>query len=79
MAGFVQNYLAQRQLNPQQTYDSKSVMHYFAPAQVPVLSQLPKNSLSATIGSLRRHARLGPIAGSSMLTRVPFIKVPTEG
>jgi phospholipase C len=40
MAGFVQNYLAQQQLNPQQTYDPKSVMHYFAPAQVPVLSQL---------------------------------------
>jgi phospholipase C len=40
MAGFVQNYLAQRQLNLQQTYDPKSVMHYFAPAQVPVLSQL---------------------------------------
>src|ERR1700752_1124244 len=27
-------------LNPQQTYDPKSVMHYFAPAQVPVLSEL---------------------------------------
>src|SRR5499427_1350759 len=40
MVGFVQNYLAQRQLNPQQTYDPKSVMHYFAPAQLPVLSQL---------------------------------------
>src|SRR5690349_19419953 len=38
--GFVQNYLAQQQLNPQQTYDPKSVMHYFAPAQVPALSQL---------------------------------------
>src|SRR6516164_9079045 len=36
MVGFVQNYLAQQQL----TYDPKSVMHYFAPAQVPVLSQL---------------------------------------
>src|SRR6516164_7815459 len=34
MDGFVQNYLAQQQLNPQQTYDPKSVMHYFAPAQV---------------------------------------------
>ena len=40
MVGFVQNYLAQRQLNRQQTYDPKSVMHYFAPAQLPVLSQL---------------------------------------
>jgi phospholipase C len=40
MVGFVQNYLAQQQLNPQQTYDPKSVMHYFAPTQVPVLSQL---------------------------------------
>ena len=40
MLGFVQNYLAQQQLNPQQTYDPKSVMHYFAPAQLPVLSQL---------------------------------------
>ena len=40
MVGFVQNYLAQRQLNPQQTYDPKSVMHYFTPAQLPVLSQL---------------------------------------
>jgi phospholipase C len=40
MVGFVQNYLAQRQLSPQQTYDPKSVMHYFAPAQLPVLSQL---------------------------------------
>jgi hypothetical protein len=26
MLGFVQNYLAQQQLNPQQTYDPKSVM-----------------------------------------------------
>ena len=40
MVGFVQNYLAQQQLNPQQIYDPKSVMHYFAPAQLPVLSQL---------------------------------------
>jgi phospholipase C len=40
MVGFVQNYLAQQQLNPQQTCDPKSVMHYFAPAQLPVLSQL---------------------------------------
>jgi len=40
MVGFVQNYLAQQQLNPQQTYDPKSVMHYFTPAQLPVLSQL---------------------------------------
>ena len=30
MLGFVQNYLAQQQLNPQQTNDPKSVMHYFA-------------------------------------------------
>ena len=42
MDGFVQNYLAQQQLNPQQTYDPKSVMHYFAPAQVPVYAARPK-------------------------------------
>jgi len=40
MVGFVQNYLAQRQLNRQQTYDPTSVMHYFAPAQLPVLPVL---------------------------------------
>jgi phospholipase C len=42
MAGFVQNYLAQQPLNPQAVYGPKSVMHYFAPNQVPVLSQLAK-------------------------------------
>jgi phospholipase C len=42
MAGFVQNYLAQQPLNSQAVYDPKSVMHYFAPNQVPVLSQLAK-------------------------------------
>src|SRR6516165_7418139 len=67
MVGFVQNYLAQRQLNPQQTYDPKSVMHYFAPAQLPVLSQLAQKLAVWTIGSLQRHARPGPTAGSSML------------
>src|SRR5262249_36938384 len=40
MVGFLQNYLAQPQLNLQKTYDPKSGMHYFAPAQLPVLSRL---------------------------------------
>jgi phospholipase C len=42
MDGFVRNYLAQQPLNPTQTYDPKSVMHYFTPDQVPVLSTLAK-------------------------------------
>ena len=43
MSGFVQNYLAQRQLNPQQTYDPKNVMHYFAPGSVAgVVAARPK-------------------------------------
>ena len=42
MDGFVTNYLAQRIQNPMQTYDAKSVMHYFTPDQVPVLSRLAK-------------------------------------
>jgi phospholipase C len=42
MDGFVRNYLAQQPLNPNEPYDSKSVMHYFTPDQVPVLSALAK-------------------------------------
>src|SRR6516164_11625097 len=42
MDGFVRNYLAQQPLNPTETYDPKSVMHYFTPDQVPVLSALAK-------------------------------------
>jgi phospholipase C len=42
MDGFVRNYLAQQALNPTETYDAKSVMHYFTPDQVPVLSTLAK-------------------------------------
>ena len=42
MDGFVKNYLEQEHLNPQDNYDPRSVMHYFAPDQVPVLSQLAK-------------------------------------
>jgi phospholipase C len=42
MDGFVRNYLAQKQLNPTETYDPKSVMHYFTTDQVPVLSALAK-------------------------------------
>jgi phospholipase C len=42
MNGFVKNYLEQKQLNPQEYYDPKSVMHYFTPDQAPVLSQLAK-------------------------------------
>jgi hypothetical protein len=37
-------------------------MHYFTPAQLPVLSQLAQKSRSATIGLLRRHAGPGPTA-----------------
>ena len=64
MDGFVRNYLAQQPLNPTETYDPKSVMHYFTPDQVPVLSA-PNNSPCATAGLPRRRAKLGPIAGSS--------------
>jgi phospholipase C len=42
MNGFVKNYLVQKQLNPQENYDPKSVMHYFTSDQAPVLSQLAK-------------------------------------
>jgi phospholipase C len=42
MDGFVRNYLAQKQLNPAETYEPTSVMHYFTPDQVPVLSALAK-------------------------------------
>jgi phospholipase C len=42
MDGFVRNYLAQQVLNPNENYDAKSVMHYFTPSQVPVLSALAK-------------------------------------
>ena len=38
MDSFVRNYLAQQPLNPTETYHPKSVMHYFTPDQVPVLS-----------------------------------------
>jgi phospholipase C len=40
MAGFVKSYLDQKILNPSETYDPRSVMHYFTPDQVPVLSKL---------------------------------------
>ena len=40
MSGFVNNYLEQKAADPKGNYDPKSVMHYFAPDQVPVLSQL---------------------------------------
>jgi phospholipase C len=42
MNGFVKNYLEQKRLNPSASYDPKSVMHYFTPNQVPVLSALAK-------------------------------------
>jgi phospholipase C len=42
MSGFVKNYLDQKTLNPAENYDAKSVMHYFTPDQVPVLSKLAK-------------------------------------
>jgi phospholipase C len=42
MDGFVRNYLVQQPLNPTETYDPKSVMHYFTPEQAPVLSTLAK-------------------------------------
>jgi phospholipase C len=40
MSGFVRNYLEQTTTNPSATYDPKSVMHYYTPDQVPVLSTL---------------------------------------
>ena len=40
MMGFVKNYLAQKAQNPNGNYDPKSVIHYFTPDQVPVLSKL---------------------------------------
>ncbi len=42
MTGFVKNYLDQKIQNPVENYDPKSVMHYFTPDQVPVLSTLAK-------------------------------------
>jgi len=42
MSGFVRNYLNQKRLNPAENYDAKSVMHYFTPDQVPVISALAK-------------------------------------
>ena len=42
MNGFVRNYLAQEPLNPAETYDPRSVVHYFTPDQVPVLSTIAK-------------------------------------
>jgi phospholipase C len=40
MSGFVKDYLAQA--TPGQAFDGKSVMHYFTPDQVPVISTLAK-------------------------------------
>ena len=42
MTGFVKNYQAQRTPNSTENYDPKSVMHYFTPDQLPVLSKLAK-------------------------------------
>jgi phospholipase C len=42
MSGFIKSYLEQQSLNPDEEYDPKSVMHYFTPDQVPVLSTLAK-------------------------------------
>jgi phospholipase C len=39
MLGFVENYLAQEAVAPG-NYVAKAIMHYFEPAQVPVISQL---------------------------------------
>jgi phospholipase C len=41
MSGFVENYLAQAATAPG-TYGPKSIMHYFVPTQVPVISTLAK-------------------------------------
>jgi phospholipase C len=43
MSGFVENYLEQKAANPKGNYDPRSVMHYFTPDQVPVLSTLAKS------------------------------------
>jgi phospholipase C len=40
MDGFVKSYLAQASTNPGQTYDLRSVMHFYSASQVPVISQL---------------------------------------
>jgi phospholipase C len=40
MNGFVKSYLNQKILNPAEVYNAKSVMHYFTPDQVPVISKL---------------------------------------
>src|SRR5215469_12360177 len=42
MEGFVKNYLEQKQKDPSGNYDAKSVMHFFTPKQVPVISQLAR-------------------------------------
>ena len=42
LTGFVKNYLDQKIQNPVENYDPKSVMHYFTPDQVPMLSTLAK-------------------------------------
>ena len=39
MSGFIEDYLAQAETAPGE-YDPKSVMHYFVPEQVPVISKL---------------------------------------
>ncbi len=41
MSGFVRNYLAQNAVVPG-TYDPKSVMHFYTPEQVPVISKLAR-------------------------------------
>jgi phospholipase C len=41
MSGFVKNYVAQAAHSPG-TYDPASVMHYFTPEQVPVISKLAR-------------------------------------
>ncbi len=43
MGGFVRNYLDQRQINPSGNYDPRSVMHYFTPNQLPVISALARS------------------------------------
>ena len=42
MSGFVTNFLRQKERHPLLNYDPKSVMHYYTPDQVPVLSQLAR-------------------------------------
>jgi phospholipase C len=40
MNGFVKSYLNQETINPAEVYNAKSVMHYFTPDQVPIISKL---------------------------------------